>query len=284
MSTSHLRVNKMEKDWGPEIDSTVSAFTAAFLSLEQDNPKLIGSGTFVKSGTIEGVLTCAHVAELISEYEEFGIVCFPIVDGRRQRITVPALGTVSEKVEMAQKPWSEFGPDLSFIPLPPDQMSTIKSLANVADLNIGFRKLTSDLAVDATQKFECVSGAVASMTPPPRVSVSLTTLNVNGLVNIGQIQEIDTHNGFDRLKIVPIPHSEFILPESYGGMSGGGVWRVYVKNALSEKPEIVECHLVGTAYWQTDAPNRSIIAHGSSSLYLGLLKKIREKWPKAAAV
>jgi hypothetical protein len=64
------------------------------------------------------------------------------------------------------------------------------------------------------------------------------------------------------------------LPESFGGMSGGGLWRIYfVEN--QKEPRIVSATLCGVASWQIDKTN--IACQGWDRIDQGLIPAVREK-------
>jgi hypothetical protein len=113
----------------------------------------------------------------------------------------------------------------------------------------------------------------------PDLARGMGVLRVEGLINVGRIVATKMSKGFDQLHFQPTPESGFRLPLSYGGTSGGGIWRVYVRRQDDGTYLAVESRLARVAYWETDPPNRDIIGHGPGSIYGRLLTEIYKRWP-----
>jgi len=65
------------------------------------------------------------------------------------------------------------------------------------------------------------------------------------------------------------------LPQDYGGVSGGGIWRATFYMTEDEGTFLIEnarrdIVLSGVAFYQTDSASRQIIGHGPRSLYAAL--------------
>jgi hypothetical protein len=103
----------------------------------------------------------------------------------------------------------------------------------------------------------------------------------NSLLLIGQAKLVaDGRDGFDRLEFTPDHDAEFVPPSSYGGMSGGGCFRVYFPSHGDGQPEPIAFHLLGVAFYQTkvDGKPDTLICHGGVSLREKLLPAVRAKW------
>ncbi len=71
------------------------------------------------------------------------------------------------------------------------------------------------------------------------------------------------------------------MPRTYGGMSGGGIWRAAFSLSAEETVFAVEnpqrdIVLSGVAFYQTGLEGRQIIGHGPKSLYATLPDWSRE--------
>jgi hypothetical protein len=87
---------------------------------------------------------------------------------------------------------------------------------------------------------------------------------------------------FDLCTFAPSFEEGITPPRSYGGVSGGGLWRIYFEPDGSNT--VRERRLVGVAFYEfpdTDSTLR-INCHGPRSIYDQLIKSVREKWPDAA--
>ena len=82
------------------------------------------------------------------------------------------------------------------------------------------------------------------------------------------------HDGYDRFRLNMHPMETY--PQSYEGLSGGGVWMLGFK-LNDDEVTSVERRLVGIAYYQTGADHpsqQSILLHGPVRLYDRLLPEI----------
>jgi hypothetical protein len=69
------------------------------------------------------------------------------------------------------------------------------------------------------------------------------------------------------------------LPRSYGGMSGGGLWRVYLEK-VGKDVIVKERMLYGVAFYQRFLRGKKglVVCHGPQSVYGMLVDAIRKKW------
>jgi hypothetical protein len=91
----------------------------------------------------------------------------------------------------------------------------------------------------------------------------------------------DGRDGFDRLEFTPETDSDYVAPHSYGGMSGGGCFRVYFPRIEGSENDPLTFHLLGVAFFETTLAGKAdkIICHGRRSLTDKLLPAVRAKWP-----
>jgi hypothetical protein len=62
-------------------------------------------GTLVRLGKIAGVLTCAHVLEVVLAEPEFGVVCFPVRPNEVQTKRISRCSTAN--VAIGEPLWNE---------------------------------------------------------------------------------------------------------------------------------------------------------------------------------
>jgi hypothetical protein len=75
--------------------------------------------------------------------------------------------------------------------------------------------------------------------------VIVATTPFEALLNVGHPFVDD--EGVDRFRFQPIVSEGVILPTSYEGKSGGGLWKFYL---AQETFALVQARLIGVAYWQ----------------------------------
>jgi len=87
-------------------------------------------------------------------------------------------------------------------------------------------------------------------------------------------------NDFDRWAFQPEPFDDGASVLSFGGVSGGGLWRVWLRRAGNNETTLVQRRFLGVAYYQiapTDDAPRKIVAHGSKSIFDHLVPEIRRQ-------
>ncbi len=103
------------------------------------------------------------------------------------------------------------------------------------------------------------------------------TLFVVGMV-VGKRES----NGFDLFDFEVTYGPDSVSPDSFEGMSGGALWRVYCNKDDNGQTSVAEKKMFGVAFHQSDISNerRIITCHGPRSVYGPLIDAVREKWPE----
>ena len=99
-----------------------------------------------------------------------------------------------------------------------------------------------------------------------------------------EVKQERDENGFDLLDLEMTAYSDFTLPDSFRGMSGGALWRIYFVEK-DNSASIVERGLIGVPFYEStekDSPN-IITCHGPKGIYRSLIDEIMKKWPDAGA-
>src|SRR5262245_41475485 len=81
----------------------------------------------------------------------------------------------------------------------------------------------------------------------------------------------------------PVNDPRFVMPSSFEGTSGGGLWSFYVVEK-DNKPEVIERSLIGVPFFQSPSSDGrlSITCHGLLGIYGSLIDKIIARWPGEA--
>jgi hypothetical protein len=113
---------------------------------------------------------------------------------------------------------------------------------------------------------DAVTGVVEELQEKLSINHSHHAALIVGLTIAGNSQRIESIENMDRLEFTPLPSTNPALPESYEGVSGGGLWRSFRNN----KDETIELRLMGVAYYESaikDGSSRKIICHGPENVY-----------------
>ena len=187
------------------------------------------------------------------------------------RIGLPLI----DPLTMAATQWTEAGPDLAFIKVPNSLVSELENYANVLSLD---RQLEQRNAVEliGTVSGELVAGVIDEWTGAPVVVERTKAIMHNCLLNTGSTEPLPPESDYDRLKFVPDPTEMDRPPESYAGSSGGGLWRIWIRQEDGGHTSLADRRLIGVAYYEvpTASGSLNIVCHGPASLYERLISAI----------
>jgi len=231
--------------------------------------KVLGSGVFASIEGRRGVLTCGHVAEKYGALSQIGLIRFAgdtqnqrrIIDlGDTQTIIVQSSDNFDEKKEVI---------DLAFTVLPPDIASSIA--AQAVFLNIEKNRTKMEAWASTKEKhIDAVLGLVEEFSNPPFKQGREFISPMRGVLHSGHASA--QGNGLLTMKAMDYNRHE--MPESFGGMSGGGLWRVYFAEDENET-KIVGTMLCGVVSWQIDETH--LACQGWDRIDQGLIPVVREK-------
>jgi len=256
----------------------LSHFNIGFikLSVRVANPKEVveygecaGSGTLVCLNGQEGILTAAHVLEELPSQGEIGL----LLAGNQPKIptSLKFNANYCRRYVIPGARSKENGPDIAFMTLPPDILSLVKAKASVFNLD---KRREQILARNfpTTHCLYCVTGIIAERTVPIKAPNPLQhAALLAGSFEPGGIVPLPDYAGMDLFCFSPQVDVGYTPPFSYQGVSGGGLWKLLVKNMGSDE-QLVDCWLNGVAFYQSESANgaRTITCHGPRSIYSSL--------------
>lgn len=246
--------------------------TMGFIDVSGD-PTSLGSGTLIRFGRAKGILTCAHVLEANLARHESGILLFPARENAVQMMRVKR-AELMDHVYFRGGPWNDIGPDLAFIRLPENVMSSIEGMASSVD---GDQQIAQILAAPPEQSViaNVVFGVVAEHTgATTAVHHRLSTTPFRALLTLGDIVNVREAHRLDLFRFRPLPSDD--LPKSFAGTSGAGLWQLY----FGLDGQLIQSRLIGVVFYEDEIDGRlQIIGHGQRSIYQALLHDIKERWP-----
>jgi len=259
----------MAHDISRAILSHISNFAVGLvLRKEGAGSEVLGSGVLVSIEGRRGILTCGHVAAAYERLPEIGLIRF-VAGGQQRRvlklddtqtIILQSSDTFTESKEVL---------DLAFTQLPPDAAISIE--AQGVFLNIEKNRAKIESAAPAEGKHvDAILGLVAEFSQQPFVEGEEFISPMRGVLHSGHI--CAQEKGL--LTVEAMDYNLNELPKSFGGMSGGGLWRIYfVENENESK--IIATILCGIASWQID--DRKIACQGWDRIDQALIPTVRKK-------
>lgn len=229
---------------------------------------VLGSGVLMSIEGRRGILTAGHVAAAYEKLPEIGLVRF--VAGGQQRRMLKLDGTQTIILQSSDTfTESKEVLDLAFTQLPPDIAASIE--AQGVFLNIERNRTKMEAAPPAEGNHcDAMLGLIAEFSQAPFVEGKDVISPMRGVLHTGHV--CAQENGL--LTVEAMEYNLDKLPQSFGGMSGGGLWRIYfVEN--EKESRIVSTTLCGIASWQIDQTH--IACQGWDRIDQGLIPTIREK-------
>ena len=243
-----------------------------------EDADVAGSGTLVRIGERRGILTAAHVVTNLPKKGDTGLVYTSTADPKPLRVTVKAEHCAF--VRLGPGATENEGPDLGFIVLAPPDANNVEAKKSFLNLN---RRQADVLAKPLEPEFGIwmIAGFVHEQTrEADSLSPHIRTKSFYCLfADLGTPRE-SSAAVFDYLDF-EVPHGpEHDAPESFRGVSGGGVWHALVGRDAAGAVIVKSVVLSGVAFHQSNVVDgkRKLRCHGPRSIYDALISEV-EKQP-----
>lgn len=259
-------------------------FTVGLCKLNYDGKEPtatpVGTASLVQIGSLRGLLTAAHVLEILPDCGQISVVRFPRKGDQRQTQKIEM--SLAEKVKLSGEKFGPEGPDLGFLKLPPVNVSNLQATNSFLNLEKSDDEIL-DINNSVSDHVDVVLGVVEEWTerhagerPTERVVV------LQMLAGYGDIIKTTEKNDFDFYTFLASYDDDFRKPDSYGGVSGGGLWRIFVQKNEDGDREVLSRSLIGLAFYEEHGDNgcHTIVCHGVKSIYRQLTAKLCKKWPE----
>jgi hypothetical protein len=264
-------------DWKMAVRSIVHSYSVGFVALDRSGmvgSRPVGSGTLVEFSGIRGVVTAAHVAEYICGMQEVGLLLFS--PGK----TAEALslkGEVLDATYVRGPSYGPEGPDLAFLRLPQEVEDRVA--ATKAFFNSAVRWHRPQGRNDQEQLF-VLTGLLAEAAIDHGIVGGSHKSEQSAIIATGRLADHrKDQSGVDLLDFHRDQDPDNPPPDSYGGVSGGGLWRV--------RDEELGNTLIGVAYYENEADqtgHRVIKCHWPLSVHEVLYLAVLDKYdPEQAA-
>jgi len=247
----------------------LGTFTVALLCVSQlegrDVLELAGTGTLVQFRDFGGILTAAHVwRKKLREVQRFGITLKEAVEHKYLIDTKVVTPFITDP------PWAEeWGPDMAFLQLPADIVRDILAIGLVNLYNLARKRSAgfNGLAVD----IRVLMGTPKSLGTFTDASAELQIIGMFQAPDSGVFSPLAAPNAvrgeYDYIDLendLTLPG----VPQNFGGVSGGGLWRVLVYKSAQTGEILWVKELEGVAFYQSPIVNnhRVIRCHGPQSI------------------
>jgi len=258
----------MTIDISDAILAHISNFAVGIVLREEGaGSRVLGSGTLVSIEGRRGILTCGHVAAAYENRAEIGLIRFSA--GRPQR-RILDLNDTQTIILQSSDTWTETDLDLAFTHLLPNVASSVGAQGVFLNIDKNRMKLEGEAPAEG-KHVDAMLGLVAEFSEPPFIEGKEFISPMRGVLHTGHI--CDQENGL--LTFDAMNYNLDQLPEDFGGMSGGGVWRIYFREEADAAP-IIGTMLCGVASWQID--ERKLRCQGWPRIDQGIVSTVTEKF------
>jgi len=241
----------------------IGNFSVALARMTGDDPasfQILGSGTCVKRGPHHGILTAHHVLHAQRPPVRLGVEgpdrIFFIAKGGRTP-AMPQKALVEQPLGVPEGD-GEYGPDLTFLPLPAD--SSLRGTCSFWNLDRDPAEILHTFAIDRA----CI---VNTGYPAAKYEKAVGDKTIHAAVTLqggaGALvaEDIEQRGGWDyhnsECDYAAFPD----LLHSYAGMSGGGIWSALLAGSPSAL-RVKRLGLVGVNFWQTTPANNKTLIRG----------------------
>ncbi|MGD0662225.1 MAG: hypothetical protein ABSD38_29570 [Syntrophorhabdales bacterium] len=269
-------LNELPPHLKGEISDTIQNYSTPIVrytrgSDGKETVELKGSGTFVTSSGTFAILTAAHVVGELEKKKPFSLGLYVqesehkyLIDSQYLRPQVVARGKDDAT-----------GPDLGLIELPNSELGWIKASRTFYDLDAAEEYIGRPGTFDTERYIYLLCGTpdlLKADLPSERHYVGVRQYTQLCLsVSVGSPFTVGDFNYYD----AEVDYGERRrLPESFGGVSGGGLWVVPLTENTEDALEAGRPMLYGVAFYQTaiESDLRKIRCHGPS----GIFRQVRE--------
>jgi hypothetical protein len=245
----------------------VKHFTIGF-ARAGEMPAAKGSGVLVKYGGMKGILTCAHVDSYLRTLTQ------PVGLVRLNRGLASQFGVLDmnevDTYASGEDPWPAGSEDIAFIWLPPHLTGNVEKDCVFVDFDQNLTKPQPDDWASLIQ-VHSIFGLVEEFTGATTRQGNRATTNLTAVLTAGTLLEIDALNF-----TLECFKENLDLPQSFGGTSGGGLWRVYVRKHEDENFAAVHHRLIGIASREEKSAPPRIICQGPGRIE-AMLKSVRKR-------
>ena len=217
----------------------------------EENIRLIGSGTFVSILDTFGILTAAHVVKMLIKERDLGrpYSLGLIIKDYMHNYAIPS--NYLEPINIAKGQIDSDGPDLGFIVLPNSELGTIKATKNFHNLDRNRERILA-----TPPKFNAGSWAICGVPDEKTVDELFeekSTLHKRFFMfcGVGGIRNTYTIDEYDYYDIAVKRDCSPMIPDSFGGVSGGGLWQILLAKSREGEIEPKEYILSGVVFYET---------------------------------
>jgi hypothetical protein len=235
---------------GDKIGREINDYTVAFIALKNGELRPAGSGILVSFRDSYYVLTAAHVWHGRQNKED-GLrradrILIPLKEKQSTRFSITRDQIVPFGPEIPPE-WNEWGPDIIMLRLPSERIGSIQAtgrsfynLSKKKEMKVNCVETVFLMGAPAERGIFTEAGAF------PEIQAMLLTKATGPYLTLRSSHAL--RQDFDYID-VGIDNTLPDVAKRFGGVSGGGLWKVYIYKSSDGNLDSFEV-LVGVVYWE----------------------------------
>lgn len=237
-------------------------FTVAFIVANDGLLSPAGTGTLVSFRDSHYFLTATHVWEKALKISDW--IRIPLKENSPCRFAINPKEIVSYGAQIPAR-WNEWGPDITLLRIPPERVGSFMAVGRPFYPLSMKREVRIDCALETT--FLMGAPALRAEFTEESAIPELQGMNVlHGTELYSSMEQSDgLRSQFDFVDIL-IDTTQPDVAINFEGVSGGGVWKVYVFRDADGRTRSFKV-LTGVAFWQHPRDSSLLIrCHGPQSI------------------
>ncbi|MGA2108522.1 MAG: hypothetical protein ABSH25_12865 [Syntrophorhabdales bacterium] len=263
--------DSLSPQFAEELSDTVQLYSTPIIIYRRglDGEQVVelkGSGTFVVSSGTFAILTAAHVVEELEKKKPFSLA--PCVQEGEHKYQINS--ELLNLLIVARGKEDASGPDLGLVELPDTAIGWIKASRSFYDLDAAVAYIERPDILDAELYASALCGTPdlskadlpsgRGYTGTRQYTQLCFSCSLGSPFVVGDFDYYDAEVDYDKGRY---------LPESFGGVSGGGRWIVPLREREGSPVEVGKPILHGVAFYQLarEGSVRKIRCHGPDGIY-----------------
>lgn len=246
-----------------------------------------GSGTLVQIDEWLGILTAEHVVNN-PKRPELRLTQTGYPEHFLRTAVGPfahdlSISTNALRIVKTDRGPDEYGPDLAFIALPPSPfLSVLQARKSFYNITLKINERRDDALSDHGFFALCGFPGVRDFLAPAQLGFTFTQ-GLYGYAMFTGPERYEDRGGFDYYDMGVSQESAEEFERTFGGVSGGSVWRACIHRKEHDKPGaeyLDHLTLAGVAFYEMDdrsKPEFFVRAHGPLSIYERLIDLVRKQ-------
>lgn len=280
LAMEKMRLHQVTRAFRAEVCQAITNFSIGLIKLDRSglghNARLGGSGTLVQIGDNYGILTARHVLEYLRGDKTIGLLLGNMIKPYRHRVEV--CSDTMRWVTIASSGKESEGPDLAILLLSSVGVGWLRAQKTFYNLLKREWLLHTPPDLDVGVWFLCGFADEATTERVPE-SGSGRIKVFEGICGDGWVENEYCVGDFGYLDFEVAYGSADGPPQSFGGVSGGGLWQVVVMRTPDGDLKVKELLLSGVAFYQNPPiENRRVIkCHGRDGIYAHAIQRVRKE-------